>query len=480
MANDGSRRRYLLDGRRVTVGDLLGAGLVEAGDRLTFVRPRSGQTHVAVVAESGSLLVDGRPHATPSAAARAATHAGQIDGWTAWTTDAGTTLHELRAKLLDNVAAEATTGEPGDDEDQSAPLLPRHEFLKQARLAAERGEPEEITVRDLLRLWGGRTRGSRISLRIEADLDNHALTTAPDFLSVSLDDEVVLTAVQPESALAAATDGATVSDGVTVADSATATESLTMTSFPAYSPKRREIGMTLGNLTAPWRRLEWIKPTATIEEAMTKMLVNDFSQLPVLKNKYTVEGAVTWQSIARAWLKDAGASISNAITKAEVMSYNEDLHKVLPRLEEKDFVVVANHHNEITGIVTTADVVALYRERTQPFLLMGELDQELRQIMERLGLDRVRAVCARPDRPELTSVDDMTMGDYQRVLEHPDCWAALGWPLDCGTLVKRIDELRKIRNDITHFNPDPVPDDAVDKLRHMLDVIRMFAPSDDS
>jgi hypothetical protein len=55
----------------------------------------------------------------------------------------------------------------------------------------------------------------------------------------------------------------------------------------------------------------------------------------------------------------------------------------------------------------------------------------------------------------------------------------LGWPLDRGTFVKRIDELRRIRNDITRFNPDPAPEDTVDKLRHMLNVIRTFGPSDE-
>ena len=73
----------------------------------------------------------------------------------------------------------------------------------------------------------------------------------------------------------------------------------------------------------------------------------------------------------------------------------------------------------------------------------------------------------------------MTMGDYQQVLASTECWMELGWPLDRGTFVKRIDELRRIRNDITHFNPDPAPEDTVDKLRHMLNVIRMFGPSDD-
>lgn len=40
--------------------------------------------------------------------------------------------------------------------------------------------------------------------------------------------------------------------------------------------------------------------------------------------------------------------------------------------------------------------------------------------------------------------------------------------MDRGVYVQRLDELRAIRNDITHVNPDPVPEDAVDKHRHVL------------
>jgi CBS domain-containing protein len=470
MAGDGSRRSYLLDGRRVRVRDLLDARLVETGQPLKFVRPRSGETHAAIVEESGALLVDGRAHATPSAAARAATGAGEIDGWTAWTTDSGATLHALRLQLLDNVAAEAAATDPvGHEEHRPESPLPRHQFLKHAREAAERGNPETITVRDLVRLWGVQTRDSRVSLRIAADLENHGLTTEPNFLSVTLDDEVVLAAVRPDPG------------PVTFTDSGVGTDSVTVEVTPTAQMARREIGLTLGNLVQPWRTLEWVKPTATVEEALTKMLVNDYSQLPVLKNRYSLEGAVTWQSIARARLKDPQAPLSAAIVEATKLSYSDDLHKVLPKLQDEDFIVVANPHNEITGIVTTADVVALYHERTLPFLLIGELDQELRQLIEAtIPFDTVRAVCAQPGRPELESFDDMTMGDYQQVLGHPGCWATLGWPLDRVTFVKRVDDLRRIRNDITHFNPDPEPKDAVDKLRHMLDVIRTFGPAADS
>lgn len=75
MTDNGSRASYLLDGRRVAVRDLLDAGLIQVGEQLIFARPRAGETYSAIVEGSGALVVGGRAHATPSAAARAATSA---------------------------------------------------------------------------------------------------------------------------------------------------------------------------------------------------------------------------------------------------------------------------------------------------------------------------------------------------------------------------------------------------------------------
>lgn len=99
-----------------------------------------------------------------------------------------------------------------------------------------------------------------------------------------------------------------------------------------------------------------------------------------------------------------------------------------------------------------------------PFCRVGELDQRLRQIMETFELEVLNKLCSDPDGPGLTSYDDMTMGDPQRVLENPICREQLGWKLGRGTFVKRLDELRKVRNDIAHFDPDGVSEASVDNL----------------
>jgi hypothetical protein len=50
----------------------------------------------------------------------------------------------------------------------------------------------------------------------------------------------------------------------------------------------------------------------------------------------------------------------------------------------------------------------------------------------------------------------------------------LGWPLDRVTFIKRLDELRMVRNNVMHFNPEPVPEDTVEKLRYILKLLRDF------
>ena len=86
----------------------------------------------------------------------------------------------------------------GEAEDAASSLRP-HEFLKDARSRADANDPVEISVRDLLTLWTAKSRGHRISQRIEADLANHGLITSPSFRAVTPDAAVRLVAAPLES-----------------------------------------------------------------------------------------------------------------------------------------------------------------------------------------------------------------------------------------------------------------------------------------
>lgn len=82
---------------RVTVRDLVDAGLLKAGAKLVY-RRRSG--HVgATVTPDGSIRTDAGAFRSPSAAARAHNGGRPVDGWHTWRVEkTGATLDSLRGK----------------------------------------------------------------------------------------------------------------------------------------------------------------------------------------------------------------------------------------------------------------------------------------------------------------------------------------------------------------------------------------------
>ena len=440
---------YLLHGRRVQLRDLVDAGLLSPGARLRFVRSRVGDTHHAEVTPAGRvrLLPDGEEFPSPSRAAMVAAGMRAVDGWLAWTVvESGRSLDSLRQELLDRAVADQR-GEDGGD-------LRIYERLREARRHADEQQPEEFSVRELLSLWGAKDRGDQIS-RIEADLANHGLVTSPSFRKVALDSTVRL--------VVAAGDADETPALQTSRDEATATED---------DAGDDPIGLTVGNLPSALDGVMYVAPNATFDEAITKMLLNDYSQLAVLNGPRNLRGVVTWESIARAWHVDPHAKLSDAIQPdAIAVRYDRELIDALPDIQLTGFVFVIDPSNVINGIVTTADVVRAYGDMAMPFFQIGELDRSLRRIIARnLDLEQVGVLCKR----KLNSFDELSMGAYQQVLGNPDVWAKLGWPLDRPTFIERLDEIRRIRNGVMHFNPDPPPTGTIDKLRKLNKLLRSY------
>ncbi|MEV4440021.1 CBS domain-containing protein [Streptomyces sp. NPDC049577] len=456
------RNSYLLAGRRVGISDLVQAGLLLPGTRLTFARPRVGETHTARVTDDHLMeLADGQRFQSPSRAAAVAVGRGSFDGWHAWALPDGTMLDSLRQQLLDTV-----TTEESEESEEDSVLSPaaRHEWLKSAWRQAQQGSPVTLTVRELLGRWGAARRGYRISWEIATDLINHSLFTSPDFDAVGLDAEVRLISAPAD----------TTDDGGQEAGKA----------VPAPVPAvvhddddddDPAAGLTVGNLPSALAGVVAVSPTATFEEAITRMAINDYSQLPVLAGKHNLRGAVTWESITRARHADPGAPFSKAIVRAHDVPYDHHLTDVLPLLAGVGFVLVTDQNRAVAGIVTAHDVATAYGEMATPFFLIGEFDQRLRRILAgAFELDYVADVCAVDGKRRITSFDDLSMGDYQRLLERKEAWDTLGWPLDRKVFVARVDELRKARNDLMHFNPDPLPEGTVHKIRQMIALLREY------
>ncbi|MGW7095969.1 restriction system modified-DNA reader domain-containing protein [Streptomyces sp. NPDC054874] len=466
------RASYLFEGRRVLVSDLVAVGLLKAGTRLAFPRRRSGEVHLAEVTADGRIeLSDGRRFKSPSTAAAAATGRGPYDGWTAWELENGALLDILRQELLDSVAEPPLHGGPAGDSSAA-----RHARLKEARKQADAGTPVTLTVRDLLDWWGASRRGYLVSEQIATELANHGLSTMPDFAAVGIDDRVTLTgpSVDPEDVAE--------EEGPPEQQAPTETETprTTRAAGPAASDEEDKgepiQGQTVGNLPSALRGVVSVTSSASFEEVFTKMQLNGYSQLPVLQGTRNLQGAVTWESVALARHTDSNAPFTRAIVKAHAVSYADHLIDVLPYLEQHGFLLVRDQTNQIAGIITIADVAAEYGATARPFLLIGDLDRQLRRIIsEGIDLAEVIKLCDPEGLRGLTSFGQMSYGDYQRVLSNPKQWDRLGWPLDRNSFTAHLDELRAVRNELMHFNDkDKVGDDAIPKLRHMIELLRNY------
>ncbi|WP_243866978.1 CBS domain-containing protein [Actinophytocola oryzae] len=459
MENDdeAGRSMHLIGGRRVSVSDLVDAGLVPAGAKLRFTRKRIGRTYEASVTDRGRIRLEpgGEEFRTPSRAAAVAAGMRAVDGWLAWVVvDQDRLLDAARQELLDQEIAKVTAAVDRQAKDATQQRV--HERLRQARRRADQQDPERITVRDLLAFWGATDRGDQVSL-IEADLANHGLVTSPSFRAVTLDTTVSLTTPPDE------TDETTTVESAVQADPAAEDDE---------GGGDLDVGLKVGNLS-PLRGVMSVDPNSSIGEAITKMLIDDYSQLAVLSGPRNLRGAVTWRSIAQAVQLSPDASVAEAIEPhVDVVPYERDLFEVLPALQQRGFVFVQNESKEIAGIVTMADVAQHYGDMATPFLQLGELDQTLRWILGRtFDIKAVQQLC---NKTTITSFDDLAFGDYQRVLENKDAWDTLGWPVDRATFISRLEAIRLIRNKVMHFHPDPVPEDAVDQLRRFNALLHKY------
>ncbi len=464
VASEGihGRRQHLFRGRRVTIRDLVDAGLLQPGVNLFYDRPQSGETLQVTVTETGRLLLpDGRETGSLSGAIRELS-GKNVDGWYAWRTDSGNLLHSLRHQLLAQAVRE--------DLDQGAVDAEAREddFLVLAKQAAETGSPRHLAVRELVGIWGARGRDYGVNERIAADLINNGMTTMPDFRAVTLDDQVSIVLTTQAASDITPTAGA---DELLSQPANSAQASLTVSD----DDSAWDHGLTIGNLRSALRDVCLVAPDATFDEAITLMLTNDYSQLAVMAGPRNLKGAVTWKSIAKARNADPAAKLSSAIIKAEAVSYTADLIETLPTIQGREFVFVRGPDNTVTGIVTLADVVDAYGQMASPFFIIGRIDQCLRRIVEAtVPVGTITQLCDPDGLRGLTSCDQLTVGDYQRILENPDCWAKLGWALHRKTFCARLGEIADVRNNLMHFNNDPLPGDVVSMLHNFSNLLQEY------
>lgn len=300
--------------------------------------------------------------------------------------------------------------------------------------------PHSLTVRELLNWFGYRKRGSQNVAHIRRVLTELDLRTQPDFQTCWVDDTVSVT-LDPDTL-----------------------EGIESSGEPADPTVR------VGAMDSAHREPTSVNLNSDLAEAVTLMQLNDYSQLPVMQDDREVKGIISWKSIAaRLALVQECQFLRECIDPdpyVPVVRIEAPLYSAVNRMQQHGYVLVKAQDGRISGIVTWGDVTDQFRQLATPFLLIGEIEGYLRILVHRkFTAEEIQEALPNSDDPQTPAgPEDLTLGGYRRLLEHPERWERLGLPMDRRTFVEWLDWVREKRNDLMHFDPEGPESEDLDRL----------------
>jgi CBS domain-containing protein len=287
--------------------------------------------------------------------------------------------------------------------------------------------PTTETVRSLLLWFQATRRGPRIVRQIKEALATHGLRTQPDFEYSFIDDVVRFVASDAQDAS-------------------------TPTGIATIDPTYR-----IGRLESANRPPMAVTPDSELKKAVTLMLAHDYSQLPVMTGPRELKGVVSWKTIgSRLALGLDCPHVRDCMEPAHVIGTDDSLFDAVSKIAQNDYVLVLAGDKKITGIVTASDFNQQFHNLAEPFLLIGEIENGVRQMLHGKFTAEELTTAKAPgdDARTIASINDLTFGEYQRLLESPDMWIKVGLQIDRNEFVDRLKQVRDIRNDVMHFEPE--------------------------
>ena len=128
----------------------------------------------------------------------------------------------------------------------------------------------------------------------------------------------------------------------------------------------------------------------------------------------------------------------------------------------------------ITGIVTASDLSLQFQQLAEPFLLLREIELHIRQLLQDKVSPEDFEWLASADTAMPKSISDLSFGGYIRLLQRPQVWARLALNIDQASLTTQLEEVRQIRNDVMHFDPDPMTAKQLDVLKNAAKFIQQL------
>jgi restriction system protein len=342
--------------------------------------------------------------------------------------------------------------DPGLDGDEE--ITTSDELLEDA-VSRDSADPRRLTIRSFLEHWGFQRRTGTVVAVIKSDLADKGLTTRPPFTEGSIESEIALVPL-----------GAEPGSDINVVDDIEDTEDVSET---------QHMTLRLGNLPAP---LLSVSSTASLTYAKTLMLERKFSQLAVIGEEETCHGAISWESIGKAHVASDHPTLEDAIIPAFIVDHDALLLDQISVIYERGYIFVRHADRvRVTGIITASDLTRQFGDIARPFVLIEEAENRLRRAADEVfQVEELRESVAQHQRNRIHRAADLTFGNYSYLLKPSERWETLGWNIDQPLFLDRLEEVRKVRNELMHFTPDPLSAEKYAAVHGLLELLRTVDP----
>ncbi|MDB4780304.1 CBS domain-containing protein [bacterium] len=236
------------------------------------------------------------------------------------------------------------------------------------------------------------------------------------------------------------------------------------------------------------QQLAVVDQTTACRDVQRLILDNDFSAIPVTENDGVVTGIATLESIAEhlhrvdstnTSLGEALESpIRHACERARYVGPATYIDRHVDWLDVQH--VIVGTAREPLGILTIADVWAILHRFTEAFVLIHEIEVELRRLITRHAGDRgtpladlFAAMHVQDGMTRPSALEQLSFSQYLHVMYSP-----LGTPIFEPVMGSRsifrasFDAVNRIRNDVMHFRDHAVPESSIKSLRAFRMTVR--------
>ncbi len=319
------------------------------------------------------------------------------------------------------------------------------------------------TVRTILSWYGAKRRGYFITQKINSELAKRGLFVAPAFDGAYIDGEVQFHLGEGPSTVGQEGGPAVASPTVallepSIENMVIQTSQIEKDVDPTYRVSRLKSAKSKNVL---------VTPQETVERAATLMLSHDYSQLPVMVGEHEVRGLVSWRSIGmKTVMGRKVTSVGDCMEEAHVIGAGSSLFGVIDAVIKYECVLVRDSEQKISGIITTSDLSEQFHQLGEPFLLLGEIENHIRRILDAtFCVEDYRTVSFQNGKRPIEDVSDLTLGQCLRLLGNPENWRKIKIAVDGPAFIAGLEQVRRIRNEVMHFDPDGVPSEDMDTLR---------------